>query len=175
MTTHAELIGKHRAAIESAIVTANVSIPAKITAVNGNRVSVVPAIHKTRMNPDGSKRFEETAVIDDVPVVNLSCGVFSISIPLKVGCNGLLIFCDYDIDNWLAGNPNPHTSRYHDQTDCFFIPAFNGGSNDVDCLELRAGNTVMKICENGFDVIVNGQSFISALSGCCAGIGQFAP
>ena len=48
------------------------------------------------------------------------------------------IDCDYDIDNWLEGDPNPHTARTHDLNDGFFIPApFQGDDNEVKCLEIN--------------------------------------
>ncbi len=179
MTTSSEQVGKIKAAIDSKSVEMNVAVPCVIRKVYYDAarrialVDVVPAINKVRMKADGSKQYETTAEIEGIPVVNPSCGDFHISMPLKPGCKGLLIFSDYDIDNWMDGNPNPHTDRYHDQNDCFFFPAFNAGRNDIPCLELGSKNVTVKICEDSFDVIVKGRSLMAALKACCPSLSGF--
>lgn len=155
-----EYAGIIRAASHADLVDLNVSIPARITAVSGNKVNVVPSIKKTRMLKDGSKVFEETGEIEGIPVMNIGCSGFSINIPLSIGCEGLLIFCDYDIDAWLQGIQEPHTSRYHDQNDAFFLPMGNIGNNEGDVLEIRSSNVSLKIGGSGFDVNIDGESLM---------------
>ena len=174
---HAGII---RSAIETSLIDLNVSIPCTVEedARNGT-VSVRPAIAKTRTRPDGTKNYEITEIIDEVPIVNLGCNGFVLDIPVKRGCKGLLIFCDYDIDEWQINNViNPNTNRVHDQNDCFFIPAFNGGTNEGDCVTLRYGDSVITLCEDGItmrngndrvsvgggvEIISDGDSLIDAL------------
>lgn len=151
----------------------NVAIPVEVVAIYGDKVDIVPTIHRGPMLPDRTRNYTETTRINGIPVVNMGCAGFLITIPIKVGCNGLYIHCDYDIDNWLEGNPIPHTARTHDLNDGFFIPTFNGGTNDGDCLEIKSKNVTLKICEDGFDVIKNGSSLMSALSACCPGVGYW--
>lgn len=175
-----EHAGVIRSLIENALVELNVSIPCTVEddAVNGT-VNVRPAIAKTRTRPDGTKAFETTEVIDEVPIVNLGCGGFVFNIPVKRGCKGLLIFCDYDIDEWqLNGVINPNTNRVHDQNDCFFIPAFNGGTNEGDCVTMSLGGSTLTLCGDsitiangddrvkvgdGVDIISGGDNLINSL------------
>lgn len=162
-----ERSGIIKATIESALVELNVSIPAVVVDVEGGDfVTVRPDIPKTRMMKDGSKQYEATTDIENVKVLNTSCGGFGIRLPLKSGCKGFLVFSDYDLDNWKDGNTaNVNTDRYHDQNDCFFFPAFNEGSrNDGDCLELYSDNVTLKICDDGFDVEFNGDSLIDEIN-----------
>lgn len=152
-----ELYGLNKAMIESSLADLNVAIPCTIKKVEGNKVDVVPAINRGPMIPSDSveRDYQETTVIEGIPVVNLNCGVFEINIPLMEGCKGLLIFSDYDIDEWMQGNPDPETARTHDLNDCFFFPSFNGGSNEVDCLQLKAGPTIVDVCVDGVKITGN--------------------
>lgn len=151
----------------------NVAIPVTIVAVNGDRVDIIPDIQRGPMLGDRTRDYKETTTIFGIPVVNLSCGGFVINIPLQAGCKGLYIHCDYDIDNWLNGNPVPNTARTHDLNDGFFIPAFNGGDNEVDNIEIRSDNAALVLANDGFDFYTNGNSFLTALNGCCPGIISF--
>lgn len=169
--TKAEVIGSTKASIQAKKDELNVAIPAKIVKVRKNRVDIIPDINRGPMLADGTRDYKETTVIYGIPVVNLGCSGFLINIPLKPGCKGLYIHCDYDIDNWLEGNPNPHTVRTHDLNDGFFIPApFQGDNNEVTCLEIKSPNITLKICENGFDIVKNGKSFLDDLGNCCPNI-----
>ena len=159
-----------KAIAQSAIDQLNVSIPVTVVAVNGDKVDIIPDIYRGPMLGDRTRNYTETTQINGIPVVNMGCAGFVIQIPIKPGCRGLYIHCDYDIDNWLDGSSKlPHTARTHDLNDGFFIPAFNGGRNDGNCLEIKSKNVTFKLCENGFDIIKNGQSFLSFLNGCCPG------
>lgn len=172
--TKAEIIGSTKASIQAKKDELNVAIPAKIVKVRKNRVDIIPDINRGPMLADGTRDYKETTVIYGIPVVNLGCSGFLINIPLKPGCKGLYIHCDYDIDNWLEGNPNPHTARTHDLNDGFFIPApFQGDDNEVKCLEIKSPNITLKICENGFDILKGGASFMDALSSCCPAVADW--
>ena len=160
-----ELAGVTLAAIKNSLVDLNVSIPAtcEADAVDGH-VTVRPSIAKMTMQPNGTRISELTVPIEAVPIINIGCGGFGIDIPVKAGCEGLLIFCDYDIDNWdLFRSAIPNTARVHDQNDCFFLPAFNSGSNDGDCMRIGSEKYHVEICNNSIDIISDGASLIDAL------------
>lgn len=155
----------------------NVCIPATVTGIEGeNMVNVVCDINRGQMLEGGNRIYEQTIEIDRVPVVMMSCGGFSFNMPIKAGCKGLLIFCDYDNDDWKSGSAIPHTARTHDLNDPFFFPAFNGGRIDTDNLEIKSETTTLTIGD-GFDVTHNGESLIdtlnSAFSSCCNGSTPF--
>ena len=66
------------------------------------------------------------------------------SFPIKKGDTGVLIACDCDIDNFLAGDgsiTNAVSERRHDLTDSFFIPGFFPDSKVVSC---DSSNTILK-------------------------------
>ena len=153
----------------------NVAIPCTVIAVNGDRVDIQPEINRGPMLKDRTRDYKQTEIIYNIPVVNIGCAGLNITFPISEGCSGLYIHCDYDIDNWLLGDPNPHTARTHDLNDGFFIPAFNGGVNDGDCIELGGGETTLYLCPNGFDVVKNGVSLIDTIAACCPPVAFFKP
>ena len=163
--TPSELAGITFAAIKNSLVDLNVSVPCiTINDAVAGHVDVRPSIAKSRMQPDGTRQDEITEIIEEVPIINIGCGGFGIDIPVKAGCEGLLIFCDYDIDNWdLTRVVTPHTARVHDQNDCFFLPAFNFGSNDGDCMIVGSDEHHIEICDDKIDLRSNGDSLIDAL------------
>lgn len=155
-----EIAGIQMSAIKNSMVDLNVGIPCVVVAdAEGGAVSVRPSIRKTRMQPDGTKTFERTEIIDEVPIMNIGCGGFVIDIPVKEGCNGYLHFVDYDIDEWqLTGNDVPHTNRVHDQNDCVFIPVFNGGDNEGDCVTIGFEGGTISMCGESITVNVGGST-----------------
>ena len=163
--TPSELAGITYAAIKNSLVDLNVSIPCvAITNAAAGHVDVRPSIAKSRMQPNGTRQDEITEVIDQVPIMNIGCGGFGIDIPVVAGCEGLLIFCDYDIDDWdLSRVVTPNTARVHDQNDCFFLPTFNFGSNDGGCMKIGSDDYHVEVCNNSIDIISNGDSLINAL------------
>ena len=165
MKTATERGGEFRALVENKTIEFNSCIPATVTAIDGNFVSVQPYIRKPRMNDDGSWAYEKTEVIDQIPVAMPSCGEFSINMPISVGCQGTLWFVDYDIDNWVLGNGDvPHTARTHDQNDAIWQPAFNGTQIGGECMTLKSSSVTVKICPDGFDVEYNGESMVDSIN-----------
>lgn len=174
MITNSEKAGYQKALLQSWLNEHNAHMPAIVTGVNDNdTVEVRFAIRKPRMQPDGSRQYETSEIHSQVPVMLPSCGGFSVDMPISVGCRGYVHHSDLDHDNFFLGNvdgqgvSDPHTSRYHSFNDIVFEPAFNGGKVTTDCLQLRSENTVLKVCEAGFDVEVYGVSLIDTIASCC--------
>jgi len=97
------------------------SLPGKVLAFNATNqtVDVQPSI----------KRYIEDKevnipVLKDVPLRFLKTGDFSITAPIKIDDEVLLIFCERAIDNWLTQGDiqTPDDRRKHDYSDAFAIP-----------------------------------------------------
>lgn len=78
------------------------------------------------------KRVYQDSVIDmpvlsNVPVMFMSCGGASLTMPVKKGDSCLLIFCDIDIKSWLLGGDNlkPQTNRIHSLNDAIALTGLN--------------------------------------------------
>ena len=175
MITESEKAGYQKALLQSWLSEHNAHMPAVVTGVNADdTVEVRFAIQKPRMQPNGSRQYETSEIHSQVPVMLPSCGGFSIDIPISVGCKGYVHHSDLDHDNFFLGIVDgqgvsqPHTARYHSFNDIVFEPAFNGGKVTTDCLQLRSNDTVLKVCDGGFDVEVNGDSLIDAMAACCS-------
>ena len=177
MISPAEETGFSNALIQKWLYEMRCHIPAIVDAVNDDdTVNLQFAIdepyiirnNETLEMPE--RNTIPTIYHENVPVKILSSGNFKINIPIEKGCKGYVYHSDLDHDNFFLGNFNangtttPHTARSHDFTDIVFEPAFNGNEITGDCLELVSKNVTMKICDDGFDVIYNGQSLMSILN-----------
>lgn len=134
-----------------------------------NLVHVQPAVLKGFMTPDREREYQQTVPIYEVPVFTGSCGGISIKPSIEIGCIGSIVHYDHDIDNIIEtgsiGLP-PNTDNRHSLSDCFFLPGLSGigGEFNTDgCYEIVSEKVTLRICPNGFDVIVNGDSLIDTL------------
>lgn len=99
-------------------------VVASVDTVGGN-VTVTPAINEPSILPDGTRT---TAPLPDLPQVKLAvfgAGGFSITFPVSVGDEGLLLFQDVCLDSaWQnGGTNNPQLDkRRHDLSDAIFLP-----------------------------------------------------
>lgn len=102
------------------------AMPAIITKVNLAKMTIEcqPAIKGSIEHEDGSIESVNLPVLVDVPVVFPSGGGFSITIPLAVGDEVLVVFGARCIDSWWqsGGVQKPAEARMHDLSDGFAIP-----------------------------------------------------
>lgn len=102
-------------------------------------VSVQIALTELVRLPGGAK-WKAFPVIDNVPIMFLGGGGFTVTVPLVKGDEGMLIFCDTCIDLWWAhGGVQPpvdapivqpqHERRRHDFWDCGFYPGMKSLPN----------------------------------------------
>jgi hypothetical protein len=102
-----------------------VSIPAIVQSFDPvtQTAAVQIAIREVVRTPKGPQD-TEIAPIYNVPVCLPRAGGFSLTLPLKAGDEGMLIFCDMCIDLWWArgGVQNQFERRRHDLSDCGFYP-----------------------------------------------------
>lgn len=153
-------------AIESRLADLHVSIPGKIVSFDGIKATVQPEL---------KRKFADDTIVDLPPIVNvpvsfLSTNSASVTLPLKAGDTGLLIFSERSLDKWLvAGGPvNPDDVRKFDLSDGVFFPGakpFNQPS-DYDPARIVIKNVAGKMTVNasGLIAIGNGVTKVELLS-----------
>jgi len=120
-------------AIESQIKRAQSNIytalPAKVLSFNGHTVSCQVMI--SRVNANGQEITIPPLV--DVPAQFPHAGGFCITVPIKAGDEGLVIFSSRCIDGWYASGSQskPLDNRINDLSDGFFIVGCNSVPNKI--------------------------------------------
>ena len=102
------------------------SFPAIVESVDLTTMTLecVPAIKGVNYQEDGSKIYVTMPVLVDVPIVFPSAGGFSITFPIAVGDEVLVVIGCRCIDAWWqsGGIQQPIELRMHDLSDGFAIP-----------------------------------------------------
>lgn len=101
------------------------ALPAVIVKVDLEKMTVEakPSIQVRVRNPDQTYRWLEIPVTVDVPLVFPSGGGFTLTFPVAIGDECLLVFASRCIDSWWqqGGCPVPAEIRMHDLSDGFAI------------------------------------------------------
>jgi hypothetical protein len=125
-----ELIEVIRAAIEQATGDVFVALPGKVAKYDSARqvAEVKPLLKRAVLAQDGSEGLDTLPPISDVPVVFPRAGGYFLSLPVSVGDNVLLVFCDRSIDEFSqspgGSDLDPVDFRTHDISDAVAIPGF---------------------------------------------------
>lgn len=102
------------------------AIPGIITSINLTEMTceVQPAIQSIIVNQDGVAKPVDISVLPDVPLVFPSGGGFTVTFPMEVGDEVLVLFSSRCIDAWWqsGGVQQAMESRMHDLSDGFAIP-----------------------------------------------------
>ena len=143
-----------RIATSRAMRSVNTCLPGMILSYDagGQRASVRPMLSVRQ--PDG--REEEMPVLNSVPVIWPRGGGASITLPVRSGDGCLLLFTQRSIDEFKASGQitTPADPRAFDLSDAVAIMgfvSFGAGGGADDAIELRMGDTVLKISEDGFE------------------------
>jgi len=136
----------------------HVSVPGRITSYDKDtqKASVAPLLKK-KFN-DINATLADLPVLNNVPVLHLQCNLRNtfISLPIKIGDIGMIIFCDRSIDNYLSSIPQEgeiksifhNDSRIHDLSDAWFLPGilpFNIALEDTSDDDIIIKNEDIKI------------------------------
>lgn len=179
--------------LRQAVVDLRVCSPAIVQSFNAaaQTVSVQIAMSELIRFPSGGK-WVAIPPINNVPVCLPRAGGFSLTLPLKAGDEGFLIFCDTCFDLWWQNGgqqpqpatlkngawqggaplfqPNHEWRRRHDVSDCGFFPqgwsqprVLSNYSTDSAQLRSDDGNTIVDVAEAG--VTVTAQKFTVNCSG----------
>ena len=147
-------------AIKAELKKSRVMIPAKVIKKNSSQNVDVQPLFKTRYI-DGEVK--DLPPIQHVPVSMIMGVDYSIKVPVAVGDIGYLIFCDRDLDSFLAGSGEilePNSSRAHDYADAVFSPGLVPFGmelkDETDDLVITNGKGVFKVKKAGKFVATNG-------------------
>lgn len=100
-----------------------VAMPCQIIAVRGDQTVDVQPLFQTRFT---GQKPQDMAHLLEVPVAMPQGQDYRITYPLAVGDLGLAIFCDRNMDAFLASDgtraQDPQDDRCHDLSDAVFVP-----------------------------------------------------
>lgn len=115
-----------RIAMDGQQATLWTAMPCLITSVNFAKMTceAQPAIQGTVTTEDGTQKSVNLPLLVDVPIVFPSAGGFTITLPLTIGDEVLVVFASRCIDAWWqsGGINRPMEARMHDLSDGFAIP-----------------------------------------------------
>ena len=142
----------------------NIMLPCQVLAVDRtkNRVKVLPLIALLKTNGETMNR----AIIDDIPICNLSAGGFIINFPIKVGDFGYIKSNDRDISLFKQSYKisKPNTTRKNDFADSIFIPdvinqnLYNISSEDSEALVIQSYDNSTKISISSGKIILQAET-----------------
>lgn len=152
----------------------------KVNTVSGALVSVdlQPAIRQS-ISIDGVTTHASLPILVEIPVhfpYSSKLG-FSITLPMSLGDNGLIMCCDRNNYNWKisgeeANTPEPGDPRTYNLSDAIFIPGLitqaTGITNyDAEAIELRNSTASVSIKLNGSEISlkVGGSSIVITAAG----------
>lgn len=136
------------------------ALPGIVTAVDFTKMtcSVQPTIQGAITSEIGQVQYVNLPLLVDVPIVFPSAGGFTITLPLAVNDEVLVIFSSRCIDTWWqsSGVQKPIEFRMHDLSDGFAIPGPKSVPKVISAIsstgaQIRnnAGTTYIEIAANG--------------------------
>ena len=145
------------------------AIPGFVTAVNLNTgtCSVQPTVQSVIVDDQGEEKTINLPVLINVPIMFPSGGGFSITFPLAVNDEVLVVFSSRCIDGWwqLGGVQVPLEARMHDLSDGFAFPAkmsqpkvLTSVSSSAVQVRNSAGTAYLGITNAGILQLVNSAS-----------------
>ncbi len=149
-------------------------------------VSVQIALQERVRPPQGAAQWWDVPPVFQVPIIMPGGGGFSLTMPLKKGDEGLLVFCDTCFDNWWtsgqsnapkaqnaqapSGSQIQNEVRRHHFWDCGFLPKMRSLPNvlagwSTSSAQLRSddGVAVVDVAETG--VTLTGTAVTAANGG----------
>jgi Phage protein Gp138 N-terminal domain/GpV Apex motif len=124
-------------------------------------VAVTPAVQAVKYAPDDTKQMVNMPLIPDVPIVWPRGGGYTLTFPIAVGDECLIVFAARNIDGWWSqgGIRPPLDARMHDMSDAFCVPGPYsqatkiGGVSTTNC-QLRSNDGTVFVELNGAGGIV---------------------
>ena len=148
-------------AINARLSEFRVSLPCKIAKYNSSdgTVDVDILLKDQKPQSDGTVELKTFPTIQDVPVQWFRCGTAWITLPLKAGDLGKLVFTDRSLSNWSASNKgevvDPKSLSMHNFDGATFEPGLYPASAaipspDPDNIVIHSDTKVM-LGEKGLD------------------------
>lgn len=182
-----------RLALDGRQATIWTSIPCIVESVNLTAMTLVaqPTITGTVQQEDGSVMSVELPLLGDVPICFPSGGGFTLTFPIEVGDEVLVVFASRCIDSWWQSGDIglPLELRMHDLSDGFAIPGPKSLPNVIPAVssssvQLRnyLGTTYISMSETKIKIAnitttLNTvlQNLVTAIEGLTMNIGGFGP
>lgn len=126
-----------------------VQIPCKVLEYDETqqRVTIQPLILFSRLDVNDKRDPYLPEPIAGVPVAFFSGGDFSLTFPIAVGQQGMALFADRSLDEWLAtGNDNitPADPRRFDINDAVFFPGVVSFATPIPSAGIDSGAMVLR-------------------------------
>jgi len=148
------------------------AMPGIITKVNlaENTVEVQLALTQPIRDEAGEIEFVEIKPLQDVPLVFPGGGGFTLTFPITVGDEVLVVFASRCIDSWWqsGGTQKPMEPRMHDLSDAFAIPGPRSQPEKISSIsstkvQLRndAGTSFVEIDATGKITVKKGTTYFS--------------
>lgn len=133
--------------------------PGRVQSFDPESKTVVVRILFKRVLPNGSTG--EYPVLVDVPVMTLQGGGGYIQFPIAAGDQGLLFFCDRNIDAWFqtGSDAPPNDARAHDLSDAFFFCGVNAENSTMPDYD----DNVNIVVPSGKKLVMSGMATFDAL------------
>lgn len=100
--------------------------PGKVLSYDADAQSVAVQIQvqEAHVAENGDRVAETVTQINDVPVAFLGNGSGRVTVPVKAGDLGMIVFSSRSMDTWkqTGGVVDPEDDRLHDVNDCMFYP-----------------------------------------------------
>jgi len=149
-----------RMAFDSNLANLWTALPCIVSAVDfdANTISAQPAIKGTTTNPNGSTQSVNLPMLVDVPMVFPTAGGYSITFPVAIGDECLVVFASRCIDGWWqsGGVQEAMEFRMHDLSDGFAIIGTRSQARTVTAwdtanLQIRSDdhNTLIEVDKTG--------------------------
>lgn len=136
--------------------------------------NVKPALRQKVIQKDMTYSFTELPTLPDVQVILPRCNNFVLTMPIKKGDEGILIFLDMCYDNFweFGGVQNPAEYRSHDLSDAIFIPSIFSNPKNIknyssDSTQLRSvdGKSYIEFKDEEINIVgkvkINGNEYSS--------------
>lgn len=149
-----------RMAIDGQIAQLWTAIPAIIQSFNATAQTVTaqPAIQGVTTDKKQNKNYVNMPLLVDVPIQFMTAGGYSITCPISVGDECLIVFSSRCIDGWWqsGGVQRPIEARMHDLSDGFALIGVRSQSRtvagyDTTKLQIRSDdhNTMIEVDKTG--------------------------
>lgn len=156
-----------RIVLESSQIKLWTALPATVTKVNFAKMTCEcqPTIQAVVADQDGNRSTVDMPLLLDVPIVFPSAGGFTITLPLAINDEVLVIFSSRCIDAWWqsGGVQQAMEARMHDLSDGFAIPGPKSLPNVISSIsstgaQIRnnSGSTYVEISADGKIKLVTG-------------------
>ena len=116
------------AAIESALLDVHVMLPGRVAKYNSATQTATVELQVKRVLPQGNRfATEDLPVLENVPVAFMRTNEFMITVPVKEGTTGMVIFSEMSLDQWRSKgtNTSPGDIGRHTLTGGVFQPGLS--------------------------------------------------